>query len=333
MERGCWYYVNISYTILCLLLTITIYLLGYLENRAGYTRKHFVITFFTTLFTLIGVVLILFAFDEQSIDYAALILPVSLLTLSYGIIKYDFMEIRTLARETIFENNFAGMVILGPGGRIIDYNKAAQNFFGELNISLENYPIERILHREPELLEIFKSEIGSDYSLVINGEERFFEIDTVPLGDYQDGNRKMLKSIRDVTEERKIREELKVLATTDSLSGLYNHNRAEFMSLAQREFARDKRHNGELSLLMMDLDSFKNINDTFGHAVGDEVIREIGNTIKNSFRKTDIVGRIGGDEFAVLLKNTSLKEAKKAAEQFRKTVAGDKVIYGEQEIT
>ncbi len=98
MERGCWYYVNISYTILCLLLTITIYLLGYLENRAGYTRKHFVITFFTTLFTLIGVVLILFAFDEQSIDYAALILPVSLLTLSYGIIKYDFMEIRTLAR-------------------------------------------------------------------------------------------------------------------------------------------------------------------------------------------------------------------------------------------
>ncbi len=225
------------------------------------------------------------------------------------------------------------MVILGPGGRIIDYNKAAQNFFGELNISLENYPIERILHREPELLEIFKSEIGSDYSLVINGEERFFEIDTVPLGDYQDGNRKMLKSIRDVTEERKIREELKVLATTDSLSGLYNHNRAEFMSLAQREFARAKRHNGELSLLMMDLDSFKNINDTFGHAVGDEVIREIGNTIKNSFRKTDIVGRIGGDEFAVLLKNTSLKEAKKAAEQFRKTVAGDKVIYGEQEIT
>jgi diguanylate cyclase (GGDEF)-like protein len=331
MERGCWYYINISYTILCLLLTIIISLLGYLKNRAGYTKNHFVIILFASLFTIIGIMLILFAFDEQSIDYAALIMPVSLLTISYGIIKYDFLEIRTLARDTIFENNFAGMVILGPGERIIDYNKAAKEFFLELNISLDNYPIEQILNREPELLEIFRSENGRDYSLVIDGEERFFEIGAVPLGDSQDGNTRMLKSIRDVTEERKIQDKLKVLATTDSLSGLYN--RTAFMNLAQREFAWTKRNNGELSLLMMDLDCFKTINDTFGHAAGDEVIREMGNTIKNSFRKTDIVGRIGGEEFAVLLKSTSLKEAIKAAEQFRRTVAGKKIIYGEQEIS
>lgn len=151
------------------------------------------------------------------------------------------------------------------------------------------------------------------------------------MGDSQDGNTRMLKSIRDVTEERKIQDKLKVLATTDSLSGLYN--RTAFMNLAQREFAWTKRNIGELSLLMMDLDCFKTINDTFGHAAGDEVIREMGNTIKNSFRKTDIVGRIGGEEFAVLLKSTSLKEAIKAAEQFRRTVAGKKIIYGEQEIS
>jgi len=330
MERGFWYYVNISYTTLCLLLTIVIYFSGYLKNRDDDIRNHFVITFFVSLFTLIGIMLLLFAFEDQSIDYTALIMPVSLLTISYGVIKHDFLEIRTLARETIFENNFAGMVILGPGGRIIDYNKAAQDFFGELNISLDYYPVERILDREPVLLEIFKSKDDSDYSLVINGEKRFFEIDTVPLGDNQDGNMKMLKSIRDVTEERKIREELKVLATTDSLSGLCN--RTEFMSLAQRELARAKKQNGELSLLMMDVDSFKHINDTFGHVAGDAVINEIGNLIKSSFRKTDIVGRIGGDEFAVLLKNTSLSEAKKAAEQFRETVAGKKITYGDHEI-
>lgn len=330
MERGFWYYVNISYTILCLLLTIVIYLLGYLKNRAGDTRNHFVITFFASLFTLIGIMLLLFTLDDQGIDYTALIIPVSLLTISYGIIKHDFLEIRTLARDTIFENNIAGMVILGPGGRIIDFNKAARDFFGKLNISLDNYPLERILDREPELLEIFKSKGDADYAVVINGEKHIFEIDTVLLGNNQDGNMKMLKSIRDVTEERKIREELKVLATTDSLSGLCN--RTEFVSLAQRELARAKKHNGELSLLMMDLDSFKHINDTYGHMAGDVVIREIGNLIKSSFRKTDIVGRLGGDEFAVLLKNTSLPEAKKAAEQFRTTVAETKVIIGEQEI-
>jgi diguanylate cyclase (GGDEF)-like protein len=313
-----------------LLLTVIVYLLGYLKNKAGYTKPHFLVFLFASLLPFIGIVLILFTFEEWSIDYSALIMPVSLLIISYGIFKYDFLEIRTLARETIFENNFTGMVVLGPGRRIIDYNKAAEKFFKAIDISLNNYPIEHILDREPKLLEIFGSKSNRDFSLVIDGEERFFEIDVVPLGDSHDGNTRMLKSIRDVTEERKIQEKLRFLATIDSLSGLYN--RAEFMNLAKREFDKAKSNNEELSLLIMDLDNFKNINDTYGHAAGDEVIREFGRIIKTSFRKTDITGRIGGEEFAVVLKNASLEEAKKVAEKFRKTVARGKVIYGEQEI-
>ncbi|NLU26756.1 MAG: diguanylate cyclase [Hungateiclostridium thermocellum] len=326
MERGIWYYVNISYTILCLLFTVIIYLIGYLKNKAGYTKPHFFVFLFASLLPFIGIVMILFVFDEWNIDYSAIIMPVSLLVISYGILKYDFLEIRTLARETIFENNFAGMVVLGPGKRVIDYNKAAEKFFKALNITLDNYPIERILERQPELLEIFESKSSCDFSFVKDNEERFFEIDVVPLGNPDDENTKMLKTIRDVTEERKIQEKLKFLATTDSLSGLYN--RAEFMNLAKKEFASAKKNNEELSLLIMDLDNFKNINDTFGHAAGDEMIREIGSIIKSGFRKTDIAGRIGGEEFAVVLKNASLEEAKKAAQNFRKTVEKRKVVFG-----
>jgi len=330
-ERGLWYYVNISHTIICLFLTIIVYFLGYLKNQAGYTKSHFLVFFFASLFPLIGITLILFTFEERSIDYAALIMPISLLIIGYGILKYDFLEIRTLARDTVFENNLAGMVLLGPGQRIIDYNKAARKFFRALNIKLDNYPIEHILNEEPELLQVFKSDITWDIALTLDGEERFFEIDAVSLGDSHDGNIRMLKTIRDVTEERKIQETLKTLATTDSLSGL--NNRAEFMNLAQREFVLAKKHNEELSLLMMDLDCFKNINDTYGHAAGDEVIREIGSLLMASFRKTDIVGRIGGEEFAVVLKNTSLNDGIKAAEKFRETVEGKKVIYRKQEIS
>jgi diguanylate cyclase (GGDEF)-like protein len=331
MERGFWYYVNISYTILCLLLTVITYLIGYLKEKASYSKAHFFVFLFASLLPFIGIVLILAAFEERSVDYSALIMPVSLATIGYGILKYDFLEIRTLARETIFENNFNGMVVLGPGKRIVDYNKAAEKFFKAINISLNKYPIEHILNSEPKLLEIFESEVSRDFSLVIDGEERFFKIDVILLGDSRDGNTRMLKSIRDVTEERKTQEKLKFLATTDSLSGLYN--RAEFMNLAKREFARAKRNNEELSLLIMDLDNFKNINDTFGHAAGDKVIHEMGSIIMTSFRKTDIAGRLGGEEFAVVLKNASLEEAKKVAEEFRKIVAGRKVIYRKQEIS
>lgn len=104
------------------------------------------------------------------------------------------------------------------------------------------------------------------------------------------------------------------------------------MNLAKKAFLRAKRNNEELSLLIMDLDNFKLINDTFGHAAGDEVIRDVGSIIKTSFRKTDITGRLGGEEFAVVLKNASLKEAKRVAEKFRDFVTRRKVIYEGQEI-
>ncbi|HHY37309.1 MAG TPA: diguanylate cyclase [Firmicutes bacterium] len=331
MERGIWYYFNISYTILCLLFTVIIYFIGYLKNKVGYTKPHFFIFLFASLLPFIGIVLVIFTFQEWRIDYSAIIMPLSLLIISYGIMKYDFLEIRTLARETIFENNYAGMVVLGPGKRILDYNKAAERFFKTINIALSNSPLEHIFAREPQLLEIFQSEHSHDFSLVVDGEERFFEIDAVQLGDLYDGNTRMLKSIRDVTEERRIQEQLMLLATTDSLSGLYN--RAEFMNLAQREIALAKSNNEELSLLIMDLDNFKLINDTYGHGAGDELIRKMGRMIKAGFRKSDIAGRIGGEEFAVVLKNASLAEAKIVAEKFRESVAGEKVIYGGQEIS
>ena len=99
------------------------------------------------------------------------------------------------------------------------------------------------------------------------------------------------------------------------------------------EFALAKMNNEELSLLMIDIDKFKNINDSFGHSAGDEVIREIGRMTKNNFRKTDIAGRIGGEEFAVILKNATLSEAEKVAEMFREAVSKREVIYGEDEIS
>lgn len=86
-------------------------------------------------------------------------------------------------------------------------------------------------------------------------------------------------------------------------------------------------------MLVMDLDFFKTINDTYGHATGDEVIREMGNIIRTCFRKTDIAGRMGGEEFAVVLKNASLEDAKKAAEKVREITARTKVVYGEHEIS
>lgn len=332
MERGFWYYVNITHTLLCLFMTIIIYYLEYQKKRTGYARTQFLVFFFASLLPLIGVMLITFTYSSWGFDYTAFMIPISMFIIGYGIIKSDFLEVKTLVREKIFENNLDGMIVLESGIRVIDYNRAAMEFFGKLDISLDDsYPIEQIFERGSELMGVFNSEANRELSLAIDGEMRFFEIVAVPLGKPDDKKIKTLNSIRDITEKKRVQEKLITLATTDSLTGLYN--REEFLKLAQQEFSWGQRHTENVSLLMIDIDFFKKINDTFGHAAGDEVIRKTGYMIMTGFRKTDFAGRIGGEEFAVLLRNTSLGEAKAAAEKFRGAVSREKVIYEEQEIS
>ena len=112
---------------------------------------------------------------------------------------------------------------------------------------------------------------------------------------------------------------LREMAVKDHLTNLYNHN--FFYSRLEEEFERAVRYETPLSLIMMDIDNFKQINDTYGHRVGDVVLREISATIRKGVRKTDIVARYGGEEFAVILPHTLQKGAVEEAERLRESIA------------
>ena len=109
-------------------------------------------------------------------------------------------------------------------------------------------------------------------------------------------------------------------AQTDELTGLMN--RRAFFEHAQLLYAQCRRNRQPLCALMMDMDHFKDINDTYGHQAGDEVLRQIGGVISASFRQSDVYGRLGGEEFGVLLPNTSLDTARDIAEQLVKSISG-----------
>ncbi|WP_168735257.1 GGDEF domain-containing protein [Pseudothauera rhizosphaerae] len=115
------------------------------------------------------------------------------------------------------------------------------------------------------------------------------------------------------------------LATRDGLTGL--HNRRHFFELAERELARARRNGLQLSIVMLDLDYFKLINDSYGHAAGDHALREVAGLFALVLRETDIVGRYGGEEFAMLLPDTSREEARQVAERLRAVVAGHVVDW------
>jgi diguanylate cyclase (GGDEF)-like protein len=109
-----------------------------------------------------------------------------------------------------------------------------------------------------------------------------------------------------------------MLATTDSLTGIWN--RRFFRSLAKRELDRTSRYGGELALMMIDLDHFKGINDTYGHAVGDEALKMVAAIGRATLRRIDIFARYGGEEFVIALPETPLEQAVQVAERLRLTL-------------
>ncbi|HEX5343309.1 MAG TPA: CHASE domain-containing protein [Duganella sp.] len=130
----------------------------------------------------------------------------------------------------------------------------------------------------------------------------------------------VIVSTLDITERRRMDDELRVLATTDFLTGL--PNRREFMGRLQEEEGRLQREIGAgAAVLLLDIDHFKRINDEHGHAAGDAVLRQLADLMRESQRKIDMLGRIGGEEFAILLPGTDLEAAAVFGERLRQRVA------------
>ena len=126
--------------------------------------------------------------------------------------------------------------------------------------------------------------------------------------------------LRDVTERKRDGDEIRRLLTTDHLTGVLN--RARFFELAEAEVARVERFGQPLSALMIDIDHFKSVNDTRGHAGGDEVLRGLAASLRASLRSIDVFGRMGGEEFAILLPSIDLPGAQLVAERLRRDAAG-----------
>jgi diguanylate cyclase (GGDEF)-like protein/PAS domain S-box-containing protein len=127
--------------------------------------------------------------------------------------------------------------------------------------------------------------------------------------------------LHNITARKQIEQELRYLATTDALTGLAN--RRHFLDQMRLALARHQRHGTPTALLMIDLDWFKRVNDQYGHAVGDEVLQHCARTIASRLRRNDLLGRLGGEEFAILMPDTDVEGAREFAERVRQLAAGN----------
>jgi diguanylate cyclase (GGDEF)-like protein/PAS domain S-box-containing protein len=149
-----------------------------------------------------------------------------------------------------------------------------------------------------------------------NGELYWEDATIAPVLDHNGRILNFIAVKEDITERKHAQDELHKLAITDSLTGLFN--RRHFFAIAEKEFAKSARYHRPLSVILFDIDLFKDVNDTYGHIIGDQTLIQIGKLLLETGRQTDVAARYGGEEFVILLTETDCADAKIVAERLRK---------------
>ena len=145
------------------------------------------------------------------------------------------------------------------------------------------------------------------------------------------GSPARVMAMRDITERKSLEDELRHLARTDFLTGI--RNRRHFMELAETEVLRAKRYGHVLSVAMIDIDRFKIINDSYGHDVGDRAIKLCAQTCGEQLRTIDVFGRLGGEEFGVLMPETGIEAAAAVAERLRSAMEVASLSVGTESVS
>lgn len=270
--------------------------------------------------------------------------------------QLDFREMHWMM--DVFQSIDVGLIVLDRDSRVQVWNSFMQNHTGRNAADVIGQPVFGLLAGIPEdwlrrKIEAVMTLNGRAFSTWEQRPHLFTCKNTRPVSGladtmYQNVTFVPLTSadgrvshvgmiVYDVTDMavnridlEAVNRQLETLSRTDRLTGLYN--RGFWEESAAREFARVRRTHQPCTLIMFDIDHFKKINDGYGHPAGDDVIRATAAAVRDMIRATDLAGRYGGEEFAVLLIDTHIDPAIKVAERLREKIQAQTVRHAEHEI-
>ncbi len=237
-------------------------------------------------------------------------------------------EIGTVARLCLWAESLADVYGAEPAYRAELLDTACRTLHDDAGMSKGD--VEALVRRIPEEVELMAQTLGLRVSrqpsfdeVAEEMREHARELARISL-EYMQEAYKLKQLLEEKTrvekELRRAKAELERLATTDGLTGLPNRRRLE--DLVELEFERTRRSSAPISVVMVDIDHFKKLNDTYGHAFGDTVLRLVASTMADHVRTTDVVARYGGEEFAIVLPGTAVAQAQAVAQRVRKAVEG-----------
>jgi diguanylate cyclase (GGDEF)-like protein/PAS domain S-box-containing protein len=334
--RGLWFWVNVAYSYPLLLIAFTILLRAFLRSsgpyrwQAGITLAGSFIPWAANIYTESGLS------PFGNLDLTPIAFSLMGLLFVYALVRYRLFDLVPIARSLIIDKMSDGVVVLDAHHRVIDINSAARNLTG-FKGSFVGKLGRDIFSAWPDMVDVTRVLFTAHAEIKIDSApERYIDLQIDPIHDERNHFLGRLIILRDITtrknSEKELREahenlqekyaeiqllqdKLREQAIRDPLTDLYNRRYLE--DALENELAKASRQNYPLIAIILDLDHFKLINDTFGHEAGDIVLKGLAQLLSTEARKSDIVCRYGGEEFVVIMPGASIETALERVEQWR----------------
>ena len=320
LSKGPWYFVNIIYSYSVQLFGTVVFFRAW--RRAGY---RYGIPAYWMLLGSIWPALVNFiylaGFSPLGLDLTPFGLSLSAVFFYIALFRYDFLELKEIVKDVAFSEINEGIIVIDDKNRLIDFNKACKKIFDWLDLKhigtdVSNFKDGReILEQKSDLFEM---------RLLNNDTQRYFEFRKTMLNE-NNKNVGCVYFIQDISKQKEMIQVLNKMANYDSLTQIYNRRR--LMEEAEKVLLQSKRFGYFISFLMIDIDHFKMINDRYGHLAGDEILKKLAKVCKDRIRRTDILGRFGGEEFLIILPDANKESVVKVATDIKESIANMEIVF------
>jgi diguanylate cyclase (GGDEF)-like protein/PAS domain S-box-containing protein len=340
ITRGPAYFVNVVYSYA--VIGLGIFLMSQATLRSGpLYRYQYRLIVLASLLPWAGNILKEFNFEVYgNLDIAPLIFGVSGIIFVFAVLRTNFMDLIPVARSYLIETMNDGVLVLDVQNRIVDINPAMEKFINGKASSFMGKNAFDVLTpwMEKTELHLDRAETRSELTVPLS-QSRYLDLQITPLYDRNQILNGRLMVFRDITERKQVEKRLRFVndklqgqlieigllqsklreqAIRDSLTNLFNRRYLE--ETLERELSRAARENYPVCVIMIDLDHFKRVNDTYGHEAGDLVLKAIADALSEHSRRGDFACRYGGEEFVIAMPNITMGVAYERAEMLRQSL-------------